>query len=153
MQAKQSNQDAEYRRICKNCGKEIIVSHLAREFCDNNNRCHDQYHSRKKRSEKMTSPLIFPESNHTNAPTQDRMLRLKKNEEFLDSLGIGRYGLILGLEEFKKGDFDFMTFNSRIGSRTIKDAYLVEYGRYIITWQSEANRSSNDTLFINRKKN
>ena len=53
--------NSEYYRICRNCGAEFMAKNLSRDFCYNNNKCHDAYHRREDRYLKSLEPVeLYP---------------------------------------------------------------------------------------------
>ena len=138
--------NSEYYRRCRNCGTEFMSDHLSREFCDNNNKCHDAFHRRNKKYAKLCEPVEYPPIPPQKSVSPELMVGLNKNLDILRKYPIGWTNYWIKAEELENQNFDFNAYTTRFLSNNASNSFFLEFGPYVM------NRETKNYFIIKHKQ-
>jgi hypothetical protein len=153
------NPDSDRYRVCKYCDTEFMASHRSRKFCDNNNKCSNEFHNALKRykrdmkklndeiekqrqldaSEKTTEVSNLNtgeeaiETPHEETINETDESILRSNISILESLNVPIKGSNYTVEALDTYGFKFSHFSGRgqlFNIDSNKNCHFIQVGSY-----------------------
>jgi hypothetical protein len=153
------NTESDRYRICKYCATEFMVSHRSRKYCDNNNKCSNEFHNAlklykrdvkklndeiEKQQQLEVSEDIIEETNKDTSeePIETRVEEtinetdetiLKSNISILESLNLPVKGTNYTVEALDSYGFKFSHFSGRgelFNIDSNKNCHFIQVGNF-----------------------
>ncbi|MGZ4056397.1 MAG: hypothetical protein ACXVPU_12290 [Bacteroidia bacterium] len=144
-------------RICPNCGKEHMVKHLGRDFCDD--KCADDHYNQERRLKKQAETMLseklidVPVTSSLGGPVENLPevdqawgQAMKTNLAILDNLSLDpKHGSSMSIDSLLLGGFNFTQYTMQGKNHNIPDGiqssflifgdyriYRIDYSKVLI---------------------